>query len=72
VTTDTQIVCPNCHEDLSDTNDLELFDVIECDNCGVELEVVSEDPVALELLKVEDDIEPEESPDDEDDKEFEE
>jgi alpha-aminoadipate carrier protein LysW len=69
---DTQLLCPNCHEEPEIDHALELFDEIECDNCGVELEVVSADPVVLELLEVEDDIEPEENPDDEDEKEFEE
>jgi alpha-aminoadipate carrier protein LysW len=46
---DTQLICPNCHEDLDDT-DLELFDVVECDNCAVELEVTDTDPIVLKAL----------------------
>ena len=69
--TDTlALTCPNCHEDLDDT-DMEIFDVIECDNCGVELEVTGEDPIVLSLI-AEDDFEDEEEEEDDKDEEIEE
>jgi len=46
---DIQLICPNCREDIPD-DDLELFDVIECDNCEVELEVTDTDPIVLKAL----------------------
>jgi alpha-aminoadipate carrier protein LysW len=46
-------VCPECENALSiDVEDVEEGDVIPCDECGAEFEIVSTDP--LELAKVED------------------
>ena len=47
-------VCPECENSLSvDANDAEEGDVIICDECGAEFEIITTDP--LELSKVEDD-----------------
>jgi alpha-aminoadipate carrier protein LysW len=46
-------VCPECENALSfDAQDVEEGDIIACDECGSEFEIVSADP--LELAKVED------------------
>ncbi len=55
------VVCPECDNPLDlDVDDVEEGEVIQCDECGVDLEVVSSDP--LELAAVD-----EEGYDDEDD-----
>ena len=47
-------ICPECENALSvDANEAEEGDVIVCDECGAEFEIVTTDP--LELAKVEDD-----------------
>ena len=44
-------VCPECESALDvDTEDVEEGDVVSCDECGTELEVVGTDP--LELSRV--------------------
>jgi alpha-aminoadipate carrier protein LysW len=44
-------VCPECENALDvDTEDVEEGDVVSCDECGTELEVVGTDP--LELSRV--------------------
>jgi alpha-aminoadipate carrier protein LysW len=54
-------VCPECENALDvDTDDVEEGDVVSCDECGTELEVVGTDP--LELSRVD-----EEGYEDEDD-----
>ena len=40
--------CPVCGADLSLSDDLEKGELLECDDCGTELEVVSVDPVKLQ------------------------
>jgi alpha-aminoadipate carrier protein LysW len=46
-------VCPECENALSiDVEEVEEGDVVLCDECGAEFEIVSTDP--LELSKVED------------------
>ena len=51
--------CPECENDLSiDVDEVEEGDVVACDECGTEFEVVGVDP--LELARVEDDLEEEE------------
>jgi alpha-aminoadipate carrier protein LysW len=58
------VVCPECDNPLDiDTNDVEEGEIIQCDECGTDLEVVSSDP--LELSAVD-----EEGYDDEDDETF--
>jgi alpha-aminoadipate carrier protein LysW len=55
------VVCPECDNPISiDPDEVEEGEVVQCDECGTDLEVVSSDP--LELAPVE-----EEGYDDEDD-----
>ncbi|MGC1295028.1 MAG: hypothetical protein WA869_08310 [Alloacidobacterium sp.] len=51
-------ICPECESPLDfDEEDVEEGDVIVCDECGTEFEVVATDP--LELSKVEEGYEDE-------------
>lgn len=55
------VVCPECDNPLDiDVDDVEEGEIIQCDECGTDLEIVSADP--LELAAVD-----EEGYDDEDD-----
>jgi len=55
------VVCPECDNPLEiDTDDIEEGDIIQCDECGTDLEVVSSDPLQLAAVD-------EEGYDDEDD-----
>ena len=55
------VVCPECDNPLDiDVDDVEEGEIIQCDECGTDLEVVSSDP--LEIAPVD-----EEGYDDEDD-----
>jgi alpha-aminoadipate carrier protein LysW len=52
-------ICPECESVLDfDVDDAEEGDVIVCDECGTEFEIVATDP--LELSKVEEGYEDEE------------
>lgn len=44
-------VCPECDEEVYVDADSEQGDVVSCDECGVELEVVGLDPVELDLYE---------------------
>jgi alpha-aminoadipate/glutamate carrier protein LysW len=51
--------CPECENELDiDVDEVEEGDVVACDECGSEYEVVGVDP--LELARVEDDLEEDE------------
>lgn len=66
------VVCPECDNPLDiDVDDVEEGEVISCDECGTELEVVSSDPLELAPVDEEgyDDEEPTELDDDEEDDE---
>lgn len=42
------VVCPECDNPLDiDVDDVEEGEIIQCDECGTELEVVSSDPLEL-------------------------
>ena len=61
-------ICPECESALDfDEEDVEEGDVIVCDECGTEFEIVATDP--LELSKVEEDYEYEDEEAEEEDEE---
>jgi len=42
------VVCPECDSPLDiDADDVDEGEVLQCDECGVDLEVVSSDPLEL-------------------------
>jgi len=42
------VVCPECDNPLDlDADDVEEGEVVQCDECGTDLEVVSSDPLEL-------------------------
>ncbi|HET7104933.1 MAG TPA: hypothetical protein VFI20_12665 [Terracidiphilus sp.] len=52
--------CPECENELDiDVDELDEGDVVACDECGTEFEVVGVEP--LELTRVEDDYDDEEA-----------
>ncbi len=42
-------VCPECSEDVYVDADSEQGDVISCDECGTDLEIVGLDPIELDV-----------------------
>lgn len=61
-------ICPECENDLDvEVDELEEGDVVACDECGSEYEVVGVDP--LELTKVDEGYEDEEEPVEEEEEE---
>jgi len=57
-------LCPECESTLDiEEDEVDEGDVIVCDECGSEYEVVTTDP--LELVKVDEDYEDDEEPVDE-------
>ena len=66
------VVCPECDNPLDiDVDDVEEGEVVECDECGTELEVVSSDPLELAAVDAEgyddEEVSPAASGDDEED-----
>jgi alpha-aminoadipate carrier protein LysW len=48
------VVCPECDNPLDiDVDDVEEGDIIQCDECGSDLEVVSSDPLELAAVDAE-------------------
>ncbi|MBI5207384.1 MAG: lysine biosynthesis protein LysW [Candidatus Firestonebacteria bacterium] len=45
--------CIECNASLDIPDDVEIGEIIECDNCGVELEVISTKPVKLKIFEEE-------------------
>ena len=52
--------CPECEAVIDDDEFEDVGDVIPCPECGVELEVVSLDPVEFDLAPVDDEDEDDE------------
>ena len=55
--------CPECDADVHVDLDVDKGETVDCEECGVQLEVVGLDPVELDLVE-------EESVDDDDEDEF--
>jgi alpha-aminoadipate carrier protein LysW len=48
------VVCPECDNPLDiDVDDVEEGDVVQCSECGTDLEVVSSDPLELAAVDAE-------------------
>ncbi|MCF7805569.1 MAG: lysine biosynthesis protein LysW [Candidatus Marinimicrobia bacterium] len=43
------VSCPECGGDVNLDADVMAHEIIQCEECGVELEVVSTDPVEIDL-----------------------
>lgn len=61
--------CPECEAAIDDTEIEDVGEVLPCPECGVELEVVSVDPVEFDLAPMDEDDDEE---DDEDEYDFDE
>ena len=46
-------MCPECDADVHVDTDADKGDVVDCDECGVQLEVVGLDPVELDIVQEE-------------------
>ena len=45
--------CPECGETVELSDDMVVGEIIECVNCGVELEIASIDPVVFNIFEEE-------------------
>ena len=64
-------ICPDCaREFYLEEDDLAIGDIVHCEECGVELEVVKLNELELELTSAEDDDDEEEE-EEEEEEEFE-
>jgi alpha-aminoadipate carrier protein LysW len=45
------VVCPECDNPLDLEDDIDVGETVQCEECGVELEVVGIDPVELSPLE---------------------
>ena len=48
-----QASCPECAAEITLADDTLQGEIVQCPDCGVELEVISLDPLTLELAPVE-------------------
>ena len=58
--------CPECEAEIDDDFE-DVGEIITCPECGVELEIVSVDPVEFDLALLDDDDDWDDDDDDEDD-----
>jgi alpha-aminoadipate/glutamate carrier protein LysW len=46
--------CPDCEADVHVDPDVDKGEVVSCEECGIDLEVVGLDPVELDIVEAED------------------
>lgn len=51
--------CPECEADVQVDEDVDKGDIVECPDCGAQLEVVGLDPIELDLILEEEEEEEE-------------
>ncbi len=49
----TGVTCPECAAEIALEADTEVHEILVCPDCGVDLEVISLDPAAVELAPME-------------------
>ena len=48
------VVCPECDNPLTiDTDEVEAGEIVQCDECGTDLEIVSADPLEIATVDAE-------------------
>jgi len=50
---ENKIICPDCQKEIKTKIDPQVGDILECQNCATEVEVVSLDPTIVEILEEE-------------------
>jgi len=48
--TDQKIMCPDCGTEINGENVLSVGDILECQECGTEVELLSLTPIKYQLL----------------------
>jgi alpha-aminoadipate/glutamate carrier protein LysW len=43
--------CPECEADVHVDTDVDKGEIVECEECGVQLEIVGLDPVELDIVE---------------------
>ena len=48
--------CPECSEEVYVDADSEQGDIVSCDECGTDLEIVGLDPIEVDIHEADDDL----------------
>lgn len=57
--------CPECEAEVHVDTDVDKGETVDCEECGIQLEIVGLDPVELDIVEEENDLD-----DDEDEDEY--
>lgn len=47
------VICPDCNEPVKLEKEIEVGEIVECKNCGSEMEVINLEPVEISLIEEE-------------------
>ncbi len=50
MTQTTKIICPDCETEIKQSEGMMIGDILECDECGTEVEVLSLEPLQYKEL----------------------
>ncbi len=48
-----KIICPDCNEEINIDQRIEVGDILECQNCATEVEVLNTNPIKIEIIEEE-------------------
>lgn len=44
-------ICPDCEMEISVHENPQIGEILDCENCGAEMEITSLDPIEVELIE---------------------
>jgi alpha-aminoadipate carrier protein LysW len=50
MTETNKIICPDCQKEIKPSETINIGDILECDECGTEIEILSIDPLEYKEL----------------------
>jgi len=48
-----KIICPDCNKEIITDQKIEVGDILECQNCATEVEVLDTNPLKVEIIEEE-------------------
>lgn len=51
--TKNKVICPDCQKEIRPEAKLQVGDILECQNCATEVEIVNLSPLQVEIIEEE-------------------
>ncbi len=45
------VICPDCEIEFEIPEDAQIGEILDCENCGAEMEIINLDPIKIKLIE---------------------